>query len=106
MEGRASITGHHGSKGFAVFGIVLHSAGQTWKQQFSVSSSEDCASRIEKVERGLRQLSWQGFVYVMYWNCGNVSPLYVGKTEPCGRKQVIKSSLLWPMRIQLLLPYR
>ena len=38
---------------------------------------------IEKVERGLRQPSWQGFVYVMHWNCGRVSPLYVGKTERC-----------------------
>jgi len=39
---RASITGHHGSKGFAVFGIVLHNARQTWKQQFRVISSELC----------------------------------------------------------------
>ena len=48
---------------------------------------------IEKVERGLRQPSWQGFVYVMHWNCGGVSPLYVGKTERCGRKQVVSSNI-------------
>ena len=28
---------------------------------------------IEKVERGLRQPCWQGFVYVMHWNCGGLS---------------------------------
>jgi hypothetical protein len=48
---------------------------------------------IEKVERGLRQPSWQGFVYVMHWNYGGVSPLYVGKTERCGRKQVVSSNI-------------
>ena len=48
---------------------------------------------IEKVERGLRQPSWQGFVYVMHWNCGRVCPLYVGKTERCGRKQVVSGNI-------------
>ena len=48
---------------------------------------------IEKVERGLRQPSWQGFVYVMHWNCGDVSRLYVGKTERCGRKQVVSCNI-------------
>jgi hypothetical protein len=48
---------------------------------------------IEKVERGLQQPSWQGFVYVMHWNCGDVSPLYVGKTERCGRKRAVSTNI-------------
>jgi hypothetical protein len=49
---------------------------------------------IEKVEQGLRQTSWQGFVYVMHWSCAReICPLYIGKTERCGTKRAISANI-------------